>query len=125
MAAPMAPVSHPVLQNEAATGKLPSSEEQEWTEECNELLGQVLETQSEIASLLKTHDDTQQSLASLKQQCDDEVSSWSTTCTLVLCHAKPCLCRRSYSSLIQPANGMQGCCSYVTVRSQCWPLAPL
>jgi peptidoglycan hydrolase CwlO-like protein len=66
----MAPVSHPVL-DDAEAGE----EEQEWTVECNELLGQVLETQSEIASLLKAHDDTQQSLASLKRQCDDEVSS--------------------------------------------------
>lgn len=46
----------------------------EWTDECNDLLGQVLETQSEIASLLKDHGDTKQSLEVIKKQCDEEVS---------------------------------------------------
>lgn len=46
----------------------------EWTDECNELLGQVLETQTEIASLLKDHGDTQKSLEVMKKQCDEEVS---------------------------------------------------
>lgn len=57
-----------------------NNEETQWTEECNELLGQVLETQTEIATLLKTHRDTRQSLQQLKKQCDDEVQqsvSWS------------------------------------------------
>jgi hypothetical protein len=96
----MAPVSHPtVLPDDAATGV----EEQEWTAECNELLGQVLETQIEIASLLKTHDDTQQSLTSLKQQCDDEVSSLGIFAAPLWCcvAVTPCLCKHGYSSLIQ------------------------
>lgn len=75
-----------------------SDSEQHWNEECNELLGEVLETQSEIASLLKNHDADTQSLTQMKQQCDDEVgvessissSSWRwTVCSPAFIRAQP------------------------------------
>jgi hypothetical protein len=45
----------------------------QWSQECSELLDQVLETQTEIASLLKHHDSNTESLVAMKKQCDEEV----------------------------------------------------
>lgn len=74
-------------------------EETQWTDECNELLGQVLETQTEIATLLKTHSDTQQSLKQMKKQCDDEVQQSFLVCPKSHQHKRtdqdmcaPCYC---------------------------------
>jgi hypothetical protein len=58
---------------ESLTVQTGPEEDVEWTDECNELIGQVLETQGEIASLLKTHNDNTESLVQLKKQCDEEV----------------------------------------------------
>lgn len=57
-------------------GQEQDATELEWTDECNELLDQVLETQTEIAHLLQRHDSNTESLSAMKKQCDDEVSCW-------------------------------------------------
>jgi hypothetical protein len=92
-------------------------EENEWTDECNELLGQVLETQTEIATLLKTHGDTQQSLKQMKKQCDDEV-----------CGRAFLLCLRSYqhtATKLDRACALCCCCSpfqLVELQDDAWKL---
>jgi hypothetical protein len=70
---------------ESLPAQMGPEEEVEWTDECNELIGQVLETQGEIASLLKTHDDNTESLVQLKKQCDEEVRATATAAELWNC----------------------------------------
>jgi hypothetical protein len=63
----------------AATRHTPSAgmadavDEQQWSADCNELLGQVQATQKEIATLLSRHDSDSGGLCELKEQVDKEV----------------------------------------------------